>query len=105
MYISLDTVATLLSILSVGAGLIALFVAAIKRKAKEEAALQEIREDLEAEKEHTVTVRQSCHKEQMLIINGLLACLKGLKEQGCNGPVTIAINEIEKYINQKAHEE
>lgn len=104
MYVSLDTIVKLLSIVSVGAGLIALFVAAVKRKAKEEAALQEIREDLEAEKQHTVTVRRSCHEEQTLIIYGLLACLKGLKEQGCNGPVTEAIDKIEKHINIKAHE-
>ena len=42
--------------------------------------------------------------EQTMLIYGVLACLKGLKEQGCNGPVTEAINKIEKYINQKAHE-
>ena len=104
MYISIDTVAKVLSILSVLAGLITLFVTAIKRKAKEEAALNDIREDLEAEKKHTINVRKSCHEEQTLIIYGLLACLKGLKEQGCNGPVTEAINKIEKHINQKAHE-
>ena len=42
--------------------------------------------------------------EQCLIVYGLLACLKGLKEQGCNGPVTEAINKLEKHINQTAHE-
>ena len=30
---------------------------------------------------------KSIRKEQTLICYGLLACLKGLKEQGCNGPV------------------
>lgn len=43
-------------------------------------------------------------EERQLMIYGLLACLKGLKEQGCNGPVTEAINKIEKHLNQKAHE-
>lgn len=42
--------------------------------------------------------------EQTLLTYGVLACLKGMKEQGCNGPVTEAINKIEKHINQKAHE-
>ena len=42
-------------------------------------------------------------EEQTLIVYGTLACLKGLKEQGCNGPVTEAVNKIEKYINQQAH--
>lgn len=46
----------------------------------------------------------SMKQEQTLIIYGLLACLKGLKEQGCNGPVTEAINRIEKHLNQKAHQ-
>lgn len=41
--------------------------------------------------------------EQTLIVYGTLACLKGLKEQGCNGPVTEAVSKIEKYINQQAH--
>lgn len=43
-------------------------------------------------------------KEQCLLTYGVLACLKGLKEQGCNGPVTEAINKIEKHINQQAHD-
>lgn len=42
--------------------------------------------------------------EQNVITSGVLACLKGLKERGCNGPVTKAIEDIENYINQKAHE-
>ena len=42
-------------------------------------------------------------EEQMLLTYGVLACLKGLKEQGCNGPVTEAIHKIEKYLNNKAH--
>lgn len=50
------------------------------------------------------TDMDSMKQEQTLIIYGLLACLKGLKEQGCNGPVTEAINKIEKHLNQKAHE-
>ncbi len=43
-------------------------------------------------------------EEQTLLTYGILACLKGLSEQGCNGPVTEAINKIEKHINQRAHE-
>ena len=43
--------------------------------------------------------------EQSLICFGVLACLKGLKEQGCNGPVTEALNKLEKHLNQAAHGE
>ncbi len=42
-------------------------------------------------------------EEQSILTQGVLACLKGLKEQGCDGPVTIAIEKIENYINQQAH--
>ena len=42
--------------------------------------------------------------ELTLLTYSILACLKGLKEQGCNGPVTEAIGKVEKHINQKAHE-
>lgn len=42
-------------------------------------------------------------EEQQLLTYGILACLKGLKEQGCNGPVTEAINKIDKHLNEKAH--
>ena len=43
-------------------------------------------------------------EEQTLLTYGVLACLKGLKEQGCNGPVTEAINKIDKHLNKKAHQ-
>lgn len=42
-------------------------------------------------------------EEQALLTYGVLACLKGLSEQGCDGPVSEAINKIEKHINEKAH--
>ena len=42
--------------------------------------------------------------ELQLLTYGVLACLKGLQEKGCNGPVTEAVNKIEKYLNRKAHE-
>lgn len=43
-------------------------------------------------------------KEQTLICYGIKACLQGLKERGCNGPVTEALNKLDKHLNQAAHE-
>lgn len=43
-------------------------------------------------------------EERLILLKGQLACLKGLKEQGCNGPVTQAIKDIEEYIIAKSHE-
>ena len=42
-------------------------------------------------------------EEQSILTTGVLACLKGLKEQGCDGPVTEAISSIENYLNKEAH--
>ena len=46
---------------------------------------------------------KSIKEEQSVLVHGVLACLMGLKEQGCNGPVTEAIDKIEEYINRQAH--
>lgn len=43
-------------------------------------------------------------QENLILLKGQLACLKGLKEQGCNGPVTQSINEIETYLLNKSHD-
>ncbi len=42
--------------------------------------------------------------ELQILTRGILACLKGLQEKGCNGPVTETAREIEEYLNTKAHE-
>ena len=47
---------------------------------------------------------QSIKDEQEILTKGILACLKGLQEQGCNGPVTKAIQLIEEHLNKKAHD-
>lgn len=42
--------------------------------------------------------------EQAILTYGVLACLKGLQEKGCDGPVTEAIARIENHLNHAAHE-
>ena len=42
-------------------------------------------------------------EEQTILTQGILACLMGLHEQGCNGPVTAAIEQIETHLNKQAH--
>ena len=44
-------------------------------------------------------------EEQTILTKGVLACLKGLKEQGCDGPVTTAIQDIEEHLNKQAHKQ
>ena len=59
--------------------------------------------DIKEIRQHHEDDVASIKQEQTLLVYGILACLKGLSEQGCNGPVTEAINKYEKYLNEKAH--
>lgn len=68
-----------------------------KLKEKHDKDIEKIRKEMSA---HNHEIKE----EQTILTYGILACLKGLQEQGCNGPVTEAINKIEKHLNQKAHE-
>lgn len=68
----------------------------VDNQKKQDEAIQEIRRHHEED-------MASIKEEQALLVSGVLACLKGLSEQGCNGPVTEAIEQYEKYLNEKAH--
>lgn len=54
-------------------------------------------------KQHHEEDIKSLKAEQSLLIEGILACLMGLKEQGCNGSVSKAIEKYNTYLNEKAH--
>lgn len=60
-------------------------------------------EEIEALRNTHINDMAAVKKELALIIEGQLACLKGLQEQGCNGPVTAAVNKIETHLNERAH--
>jgi hypothetical protein len=60
-------------------------------------------EDIKRLSKHHEEDVKAIKEEQTLLVEGVLACLKGLREQGCNGPVTEAINKYETYLNKKAH--
>lgn len=48
---------------------------------------------------------RAIRQENTLLTYGVLACLKGLAEQGCDGPVHEAIEKIETSLNLRAHQE
>ena len=88
MYVDVNTIITAASLLT---AVVVIFSAVF---AVYRWYLKQNKQDVEIEK---------MKAEQYLLTYGILACLKGLKEQGCNGPVTEAVNKIEKHINTKAH--
>ena len=69
---------------------------------KIEANKQDI-ELLKKDMRHVKRDVEDSKEERLILLKGQLACLKGLKEQGCNGPVTQGINDLENYIIKKSH--
>lgn len=61
-------------------------------------------EEIKKLKQHHEEDIKSLKEEQALLIDGVLACLKGLQERGCNGAVPKAIEKYENYLNEKAHQ-
>ena len=90
VYISVGTIITAASLLTAIAAIFSAIFAVYRWYLKQN------RQDEEIKKMKT---------EQCLLTYGILACLKGLKEQGCNGPVTEAIDKLEKHINKQAHDQ
>lgn len=95
-----DTIIKAAAVLSAVTALVFAFAQLVRwvdKQKKQDSDIKELRETHIADMEHM-------KQEQTIIVYGLLACLKGLKEQGCNGPVTEAIAKIEKHLNKRAHE-
>lgn len=100
MYIDVDTIIKAAALITAGGVIIGLIAAIIRFIAQPKQQGEEIKK-LRAAHEADI---KAINEEQCLITYGLLACLKGLREQGCNGPVTEAINKIEKHLNKQAHD-
>lgn len=89
MYIDVENVkaaATLITALSTISGLIVAVYKFYARQKKQDEELAAMRGELQ------------------VLCFGMRACLSGLKEQGCNGPVTEALSLLDKHLNKKAHE-
>ena len=88
MYVTWQTVITAAAVIAAVVAIVKYFTKAhnwVLRQAEQDKAISDIK------------------SEQQVLVYGVVACLKGLKERGCNGPVTDAINKIEKHLNKEAH--
>lgn len=89
MYISIDTIndiAKLLGSLAVIGGTILAVYKFIERDRQQVRTIKDMQE------------------EQTLLCYGIRACLQGLVEQGCDGPVHDALDKLDRHLNKKAHE-
>lgn len=91
---------TAASVLAAVVAIVTFFVKIVRWVDKQSQQDEEIKK---LKKHHEEDIKE-LKEEQTLLVYGVLACLKGLQERGCNGPVTEAINKYEKYLNQKAHQ-
>lgn len=89
MYIDTTTIITAASVLG---AIIAIFTAVF---AVYRWYLRQQQQDVEI---------KAMKEEQCLLTYGILACLDGLEQLGCNHTVTETRNKIEKHINKKAHD-
>lgn len=88
MYIDSDTIITAASVigaLGIIGGVVAYVVRLIVRDKRQSAAIKDMQ------------------SEQTIICYGLRGALKGLIEQGCNGPCKDALDKLDKHLNTKAH--
>lgn len=99
MYIDSATIITIASVIGALSAIGAVVYKAIKWFQTQEQQTTDIENLKKQEKEDIKEIKD----EMCLLTYAVLACLKGLKEQGCNGPVTEAIGKVEKHINQAAH--
>ena len=99
MYIDAETIgkaAALLGALGIIGGLCYKIVTWVQTQNQQTADIADLNAKQERES-HAI-------KSELCLLNyAILAALKGLKEQGCNGPVTEAIAKLEKHLNQSAH--
>ena len=98
--ITWQTIITASAFLGAVVGLVAYFSKVVRwvdKQNTQDAKIQQL------ENHHEEDIKQ-LKGEQRLLVEGVLACLLGLQEKGCNGPVTEAIDKLQHYLNQKAHE-
>lgn len=58
---------------------------------------------VESKRDEYEAVAENSNCERMILMEGLLAALKGLHEMGCNDAVTTSIKRIEDYMMKKTH--
>lgn len=104
---TLITAGAVLSAAGVIAASVAWVVRFFDRQKAQDTDLITLREKHEADIAALRAEAAEHHKammgEQKILTQGVLACLEGLSEKGCNGPVTKTIGLIKDHLNEEAH--
>ena len=90
MYIDIETINAVAKLIGSGGVIAGVFVALYKF--------------IERDKRQSKLIKD-IQGEQTLLCYGIRACLQGLVEQGCDGPVHDALDKLDKHLNKAAHGE
>lgn len=105
---TITLVSGVMTALGVIAGYLARAVRFVDRQRTQDEELASLRQHHEEDKDELYDRLNeemlAVYEELTLLTYGIQACLKGLQEQGCNGPVTEAVRAFDKHLNKKAHE-
>ncbi len=99
MYVDAETIIKFAALLGALGAIVAAAVRAFRWFEKQEKQSEDIEKLRDKQSKDTQEVKD----ELCLLSYAMLACLDGLKQQGCNGKVTEAHIRLEKHINQQAH--
>lgn len=119
LYVDMDTIINIGKVISAIGIIAGVIFGAFKWYLKQENLKSEMDKNKQEQAEENETLKKEIQKlrqdhvedikkiqrEACLHTYGILACLKGLQEKGCNGPVTEAIDKIERHINKQAHDQ
>lgn len=72
------------------------------KRAEAAAQKQKVEDVCSLAAQHTKDI-EAINNEGKVLCRGILACLKGLEEQGCNGPVKSGIKELEDHLINSSH--
>ena len=99
MYINTQTIITIGSVLAALGGLFGVLFKVHKWYLRQEEQIEEIKA---LQKLHKADIK-GVNEENALICYALFACLDGLQQLGANQTVPTAKDKLDKYLNQKAH--
>ena len=100
MTITVSSIITFASLLGALASMFAVLHKILKWFERQQKQDDKIRELEEKHKEDVKEIRA----EQRVICTGVLACLDGLEQLGCNHTVPRAKEQLEEHLNKIAHQ-
>ena len=102
---TITTSAAVVTSLSILVGLIISVYKFCLKQEKQDEEIKGLQEMIADNKRDQHNIIVDIKQEQTLLCYGIMACLDGLEQMGCNHTVPETRNKFTKYLNQQAHKE